>query len=326
MKISVAIVTWNSAGDLGPCLDSIAAQSRLPDEVLVADNASADASAEIARCHPVVSHLESNAENRGFAAAQNQLLRRTQGDWVLVLNPDVVLGRDFLGTLLARAGDPRIGTLCGKLLRLGPGGRRLDPPRIDSAGIVFTRAFRHLDRGAGEIDRGQWDREEPVFGASGAAALYRREMIADVSLDGEFFDEDFFAYREDADLAWRAQLLGWDTLYVPAAVAEHVRRVVPERRAALPPELNRYSVRNRFLMRIKNADAAVWRRCGWRGLGRDVLVVGGCVLWEWRSLPGLVDVLRLAPRAWRARREIQARRRRNGAAIARWFGEPRRER
>jgi GT2 family glycosyltransferase len=319
VKVSVTIVTWNSGSDLRRCLDSVAAQTRPVDEVVVVDNASTDESKAIARSHAVVSAFEENRENRGFAGGQNQAIRRSSGDWILTLNPDVVLGPGFVADLGRRAVEPRTGTLCGKLLRLGDGGKRLDPAVIDSTGIVFTRTFRHLDRGAGEPDRGQWDEEGPVFGASAAAALYRREMIDDVSVEGEFFDELFFAYREDADVAWRSQLLGWNARYVPTAIAEHVRRVVPERRGSLPPELNRYSVRNRFLMRWKNADAAVWRRCGWRGVGRDLLVVAGCALWEWRSLPGLVDAVRFSPRALRARRDIQSRRRRPGSEIARWF-------
>ena len=94
---------------------------------------------------------------------------------------------------------------------------------------------------------------EYVFGASAAAALYRRAMIDDVAVDGDFFDPDFFAYREDADVAWRAQLLGWRCIYTPAAVAYHVRTVTPANRRSLPPVINMHSVKNRFLMRIKNA-------------------------------------------------------------------------
>ena len=186
------------------------------------------------------------------------------------------------------------------------------PSRFSSPGPSL-KPFQTL------VDLGQFDRLEPVFGATAAAALYRREMLEDVASEGEFFDEAFFAYREDADLAWRAQLLGWDCLYVPSAIGYHVRRVVPENRATLPAMLNRHSVKNRFLMRIKNTDRAVWRRCGWRGVQRDLLVVGGCLLQEWSSLPAFLDVLREAPRALRQRRALQARRRRSGAEIARWF-------
>jgi GT2 family glycosyltransferase len=318
--VAVTIVSFESGRTLRACLDALARQSAPPAEVVVVDNASEDGSAAVARSHPVVSRVEVNASNVGFAAGQNQAIRGTRSPWVLVLNPDVVLTPDFLAELGRRAGAwPRLGALCGKLRRLGADLAALDPPVIDSAGMVFTREFRHLDRGSNEVDLGQWEREETVFGASGAAALYRRAMIDDAAIEGELFDEEFFAYREDADLAWRAQLFGWDCLYVPSAVGYHVRRVLPERRRELPAMLNRHSVKNRFLMRIKNVDAAVWRRCGVRGALRDGTVVAGCLLREWSSLPAFGDVARLWPRVRRHRREIQSRRRREGREIARWF-------
>src|SRR5258706_426452 len=80
----------------------------------------------------------------------------------------------------------------------------------------------------------QYDKPGEIFGPSGAAALYRRKALDDTAIDGQYFDEDFFAYREDADLAWRCRLLGWNAIYVPGAVALHRRRVTPERRRELP--------------------------------------------------------------------------------------------
>ena len=320
VPIAVTIVTYDSAAFLARCLDAVAAQTHAPREVVVLDNRSRDDSAAIARAHGVVTKLIESPDNTGFAGGQNRAIAATAADWVLTLNPDVVLEPAFIATLAERAERPApLGTLCGKLLRLGPDGAPVVPPRIDSTGIVFTRSFRHLDRGSEEPDDGRYAAEEPVFGATAAAAMYRRAMIEDVSVEGEFFDEAFFAYREDADLAWRAQLLGWDCLYVPSALGYHVRRVLPERRADVPAMLNRHSVKNRFLMRVKNADAAVWRRCALPGLARDVAVLGGCLVREWSSLPAFADVARLYPRARRQRAVIQAKRRRDGAAIARWF-------
>jgi GT2 family glycosyltransferase len=193
---------------------------------------------------------------------------------------------------------------------------------IDSTGIVMTRDQRHLDRGAGSADAGQYEHVEEVFGASGAAALYRRAMLEDVKVMGEYFDEDFFAYREDADLAWRARLLGWSCWYVPTALAYHRRRVTPERRANLPPELNRYSVRNRFLLRLKNQPLAHALRFLWPGLLRDVQVIGYVLLREWSSIPGLFDVVRLLPKTARKRREIMSRRSITASELARWFRRP----
>lgn len=318
--VAVTLVAHDSARDLPRCLDALAAQSVAPDEVVVVDNASSDGSAAIAESHPVVSQVERNQANVGFAAGQNQAIGKTRADWVLVLNPDVTLEPAFLSALAGhdRDGD-RLGTLCGKLLRAEPDGTPREPRTFDSTGIVFERTFRHFDRGSEEADRGQFDAEELVFGSTGAAACYRRDMIDDVSVEGEFFDEAFFAYREDADLAWRAQLLGWDCLYVPKAVGYHVRGVLPENRGRVAAELNRHSVKNRFLMRIKNADSAVVLRCGLRGLGRDALVLGGCLVREWSSLPAFGDVARLWPRAQRHRSLIQAKRRRAPADVARWF-------
>ena len=320
VSIAVTIVTYDSAAFLARCLDAVAAQTHAPREVVVLDNRSRDDSAAIARAHGAVTKLIESPDNTGFAGGQNRAIAATAADWVLTLNPDVVLEPAFIATLAERAERPApLGTLCGKLLRLGPDGAPVVPPRIDSTGIVFTRSFRHLDRGSEEPDDGRYAAEEPVFGATAAAAMYRRAMIEDVSVEGEFFDEAFFAYREDADLAWRAQLLGWDCLYVPSALGYHVRRVLPERRADVPAMLNRHSVKNRFLMRVKNADAAVWRRCALPGLARDAAVLGGCLVREWSSLPAFADVARLYPRARRQRAIIQAKRRRDGAAIARWF-------
>src|ERR1700689_5614814 len=83
-----------------------------------------------------------------------------------------------------------------------------EEPLVDSTGIYFTPNLRHLDRGSLKVDNGHYRSYEYVFGATAAAALYRREMIEDISICGEFFDADFFVYREDADVAWRAQLMG----------------------------------------------------------------------------------------------------------------------
>ncbi len=318
--VAVTIVTFDSALDLPRCLDALAGQTRPAAEVVVVDNASLDGSADLAEHHGVVTRVERNSTNTGFAAAQNQAIRLTRAAWVLVLNADVRLAPDFLEALARHFDEPApLGTLCGKLLRAEADGTPREPRTLDSAGIVFERSFRHFDRGSETVDRGQFERDEPVFGATGAAACYRRDMIEDVSIEGEFFDEAFFAYREDADLAWRAQLLGWDCLYVPRAVGYHVRRVLPENRIDVAAEINRHSVKNRFLMRIKNADGAVFLRCGMRGLARDLMVVGGCLTTERSSLPAFADVARLWPRARRHRELIQSRRRRDGGDVARWF-------
>ena len=152
-------------------------------------------------------------------------------------------------------------------------------------------------------------------------------MIDDVSIRGDFFDPDFFAYREDADVAWRAQLLGWRCIYTPSAVGWHVRTVMPGARRSIPPSINKHSVKNRFLMRIKNATPGLYRHCWLPMTVRDLAVLAGCLIMEQRSLPAFWRVAKCWPAAWERRREIMHRRRVSDAELMRWFrfelaGEP----
>jgi GT2 family glycosyltransferase len=183
------------------------------------------------------------------------------------------------------------------------------------------RNQRHLDRGAGEPDLGQYDKAEEVFGPSGAAALYRGEALQDVAFNGQVFDEDFFAYREDADLAWRCRLMGWKSIYAPSAVALHRRRVTPERRGQLPAIINYHSVKNRFLLRLNNMTGSLYRRDFGPITMRDAAVIGYVFAREWSSLPALWYVLRHFPRLWKKRKLIQAKRRIAAPDLDRWFGE-----
>jgi len=192
-------------------------------------------------------------------------------------------------------------------------------PLVDSTGIYFNPMLRHLDRGSQEVDNGHYLRYEYVFGATAAAALYRREMIDDIAVEGEFFDSDFFVYREDADVAWRAQLMGWRCMYVPHARGYHVRNVLPGNRRALPAEINMHSVKNRFLMRMKNITPDLY----WRNFVsitiRDLTVITCCVLWEHSSLKAFWFLARNWKRTMAKRREIQSRRVVSTREIASWF-------
>jgi len=309
--VSVQIVAFNSEPDLGPCLQSLKSQTWRDFRIRILDNASTDGTRGLLRSLDADILLADS--NAGFAAAHNRLARTWPAPHILFLNPDTVLEPGFLGNLVsAIAGQPRAGSATGKLLRM-------DGVTLDSTGIVMTRNQRHLDRGAGEPDRGQYDTPGEVFGPSGAAALYRYACLEDVALGDQFFDEDFFAYREDADLAWRCRLMGWTSLYVPSARARHRRRVTPERRASLPPILNRHSVKNRFLLRVNNMTGPLYRRNLWPITRRDLAVVGYVLAREWSSIPGLVYPILHFPRLLRKRRSIQNRVRIGAEEIARWF-------
>jgi GT2 family glycosyltransferase len=320
--VSVLITTYNSASFLEKCLESLRQQVYRPLEVIVVDNASSDRTRDLlAKAGPEVSIIYNDA-NIGFAAAQNQAARLATGNWLLSLNPDVVLHPDFVAKLVTTGEmDTKVGVVCGKLLRWNPGGNPELTQIIDSTGIYFLPNLRHLDRGAGEIDNGQFEQMEYVFGATGAAALYRRSMVNDVSVNGEFFDEQFFAYREDADLAWRAQLMGWRCLYTPEAVGWHVRRVTPERRSELPTEINWHSVKNRFLMRAKNISLALYAKCFLPVTLRDVQVIGYCLLGDRRLASALTAVWKSRHELRKKREIVQSHRRVSDAELLMWFAK-----
>src|SRR5215467_2348414 len=283
--VSVTIVTYNSGRFIKRCLESVLAQKYSQKEIIVVDNASDDGTVDILEQFEDRCQVVYNSENIGFAAAQNQAIGLSNGDWVLTLNPDVLLLPNFIQALVdAGQIQPKIGTVCGKLLAMTASFDIPARPLVDSTGIYFNPMLRHLDRGSQEVDNGHYLKYEYVFGATAAAALYRREMIDDVSLDGEFFDSDFFVYREDADVAWRAQLMGWKSLYVPYARGYHVRKVLPGIRRALPPEINMHSVKNRFLMRIKNISPDLYRRNWFSITTRDLTIILCCLIREHSSI------------------------------------------
>jgi GT2 family glycosyltransferase len=158
-----------------------------------------------------------------------------------------------------------------------------------------------------------------VFGVSGAAAIYRKSFMNDVTINDEFFDEDFFAFREDADVAWRGRLFGWHALYVPEAIGYHVRTVTPERRRSLPAAINMHSVKNRFLLRLKNEGLYLALRNAPFELTRDALVVAAALTVERSSFPALVWLWRNRRRILAKRREVQQRRRVSDRQLAEWF-------
>ncbi|MEO8216896.1 MAG: glycosyltransferase family 2 protein [Acidobacteriota bacterium] len=318
-KLSIVLITWNSCRFLDRCCDGIRQQD-IPLELIVVDNASSDRSVEaILERIPEASVIR-NGSNVGFSAAANQGIQSSSAPFVLLLNPDVFLCSGFAGKLIEameRKGE-RTGSATGKLLR--GRGVGIEPTKIvDSRGIRMTRNGRHLDIDAGREDSETDASVTEVFGVSGAAALYRREFLRDVAVDGQPFDNAFFAYREDADLSWRGRLFGWNAIYVPSAVAYHVRSVTPERRRTLPDAINFHSVKNRFQLRLKNQGLYLAMRNAPFELGRDLLVLASTLLTERSSLPAWPWLWQHRHDVMRKRREIQRRRTVDDRELARWF-------
>jgi GT2 family glycosyltransferase len=309
VKVAVNIVTFTSARDIKACLESLQSQTFADFEIHIVDNASSDDTLNIIEPFDIA-YLMRSPVNTGFCKAHNELAWRFPSEYVLFLNPDTQLSPSFIEKLV-RALDarPDAASASGKLVRM-------DGATIDSTGILMLREQRHLDRGADQKDAGQFEKAEDIFGPSGAAAMYRRKALDDAAIGGQYFDEDFFAFREDADLAWRCRLLGWNSIYVPSAVARHRRRVTPERRNQLSKAINYHSVKNRFLLRLNNMTGALYRRDFWPITKRDLAVAGYVLLREWSSIPAFFYLFRNLPRLLRKRRLIQSRRKTDPAG---WF-------
>ncbi len=208
--ISVVVTNYNGRKYLADCLSSLAAQTYRDFETIVVDNASTDGSVEFVEENYLEVRIVRNRENLGFAGGTNAGIRAARGEYVLTLNNDTRADPGFLEHLRdAMDVDTATGMCAAKMLF--PNGS------INSTGICISRSGAAWDRGMYEPDHGQYDCSEEVFGPCAGAALYRREMLEEIGL----FDEDFFLYMDDVDLAFRARLAGWACRYVPEAKVYH---------------------------------------------------------------------------------------------------------
>ena len=276
------------------------------DEALVIDNASTDATAEIAHRHGVERiHLHRRVP---YNEAMNAGLRRMPADAVALLQADTFVEPGYCAASLAVLSDQRVGAVAPKLLRTR--GPRVEDrlPLIDAAGMSLDRRRKNGLVGHGS-PAGAYAAAAEAFGADGAAAVYRRETLADCTVEGEVFDENMPGWGSDADLAWRARLLGWKAVYEPAAVVHHIRTYSPTTRAHMSARDRRTQFRNRYLMIAKNDSLADLARDAGPLLLYELLALGYALLREPELLAGYAEAVGRLPGARRRRRVIQARRR-----------------
>jgi len=212
-RISVVVPNWNGEHDLPACLDSLLSQTE-PCRVIVVENGSTDSSLELLQKNYPQVVVIVHDHNLGFAGGVNAGIRRsiTDGDeFVALFNNDAVADPDWLKGLLADlvANDDAGITTC-KLLNT-------ERKQLDSTGECYSTWGLPYPRGRDEPRSDKYDTQVAIFGATGGATLYRVSMLKEIGI----FDEDFFAYYEDVDISFRAQLAGWKVRYVPEAIAYH---------------------------------------------------------------------------------------------------------
>jgi len=306
--ISVIVVNWNRKDLLRACLGSLARQTGAKFETIVVDNGSSDGSAEVAESE-FGARVIRNQQNLGFCAANNQGIAAARGDFVALLNNDAEAEPGWLAALhgvCMRA--PDVGMAASKVLVWE------EPGRIDKVGHLIFPDGQNKGRGSGAKDSGQYDREEEVLWPDGCAALYRKEMLDQIG----GFDEDFFAYGDDAELGLRARIAGWKCLYTPEAVVRHHRGSTLGKDSERRLELIE---RNRLLLALKlfpwsllwlnpfyfAARVAAGLAAARQGAGDTAYFPGARGKWRMARALVLGDLaaLRMAPRILRKRRQIR---------------------
>ena len=348
-KIAIVIIHYNTPRYLKPCLDHIFAQTYKNIDVYFIDNNSPDktglkfvkktyaAHASAGASHAGASHASTaaahinlivipNEENLGYARAANQGIHlATDADYVVITNPDIIYSPTYFEKIIARAEKAirkdhlRLAGITGKVLKYDFE-KNCPTNIIDTTGLKLSRSLRVTDEGQGHEDSEKFNKEKEVFGISGACPLYYRPALEDaaITINGhkEYFDEDFFMYKEDVDLSWRFQLMGYHFLYYPKAIAFHGRGTGVIKRDTLGQVLkNRktlsrfqryYSFRNHNLMIYKNLLWSNYIRNFFHIFTHDLLRLLYALFREPFVLKSLVDYVKLSPKMAKKRRQIMA--------------------
>jgi len=246
--VSIIVVSYNGKHLLRTCLESVFKQRYKNYEVIFIDDCSTDGSTEfIEKNYPLIKLIK-NKEKLGYALGNNVGIGLANGKYIATLNNDTKVDPYWIENLVKIGeSDEKIGICASKQLKF------YDTDTIDSAGIILHRGMYPSNRGYNERNKGQYDNSLAVFGASGASAFYRMEMLNQIGL----FDPDYFFYHEEFDLCWRAKLWGWKCVYVPEAIVYHIGGATTGRGSKFS---NYYTERNRLLTIIKDLPLILfWR-------------------------------------------------------------------
>lgn len=345
------MVNYNGLGFLETCLKSVNAQTHVSREVIFLDNNSSDGSVDFVRKHFPSVTVVANDQNLGYAAAANMGIRMATSEYVMVMNPDILLEPDYLEKCVRKMdADKKIAAITGKILKYD---FKEDKKTnvIDTVGLFCFRNRRVIDEGQGMEDDGSFNEPHEVFGVSGACPLYRKEALEDCKISlggrghdagagassggvtgaGEYFDEDFFMYKEDVDLSWRLRLYGWKCFYLPEAVGYHGRGTgvlkrfthleVLKNRSKLSRFQKYHSYKNQRLMQLKNEMVQGFVHDFFPIVWKEILIKGYIILREPFLIKAMFHLLGQVPRALKKRRVIMRNSKVGWHDMEKWLGQ-----
>ena len=285
-KLVISIVTWNSASSIENCIKSILEQSYSGFKLIIVDNASKDETANVIKSfRDDRIEFVQKQDNTGFCGGHNYSIANSDSEYVLLVNPDIIMSTDYVERALAVIrSENKIGTVCGLLLQSDASDQNC---LIDSAGIEMKRSGIMKMRFNGERLSDVELSRVVVFGADGALPLYSRDMINDISYQGRFFDEMFFAHKEDWDVSWRSNIYGWKTIFCSNCVAVHPRHFKPgslKLRSEISGSIKFHSVKNQLILILKNESLSSFLKNIFYVIPRQFTILIYILLFERTSL------------------------------------------
>lgn len=251
MKASVIIPNWNGKDLLEDCLASLSKQVFKNFEIILVDNGSGDGSLEWVKSNYPGTKVIELPKNYGFSKAVNEGVKKSSAQYVIFLNNDTSVDKKWMGELIRCADShPEVISINSKILNFYERGK------IDGVGIEINEVGQAKSIGWNEEDKGRYEKEEYIFGATGGAALFKRSDFIKIGL----FDESYFMYSEEVDFAFRAQFLGYKSLYCPKAIVYHKHKATAKK---LPQNIEYWQFRNMTQTIIKDFPTSVvfkkWR-------------------------------------------------------------------
>lgn len=336
-RVSINLVILNGEKYIHHCLNGILVQT-YPRELIefnILDNGSTDKTTSIIKNNKFLNiNLIESRKNLGMWPGQEELLKHSNGKYILAMAVDVILDEDFIkNAVRAMEEDANIGALEAKVFKYDlVDGRPSLTKVIDTLGFQIFKSRRVVNIGHGDTDKGQFNFQKEIFGVEGACPFFRRTAMEDIRIDGRFCDHDYFWYGDDLDISWRMNLFGWKQIFEPTVIAWHDRQTTKSLKRGYLDYLTRVPLRSQIPIQKRRLD---WRNTRFTIikndyiinilrdlpyiLGREMAVFGYTLIFEPKIFMELKNFIRLLPRMISRRKEIMSRAKVSSSEIKKWF-------